>query len=181
MGTKGINQAGYAAHAGVSRKTVTEWKRHGLLVFVADGLVDVAASDAKRAGHGSKARRAVTGNRPVVTSKPKETPEEAAERIARSEPFATKADAEKVKETYLALLRKLEFDEKSAEVVKIADVAKVVSDEYSRVRSRLSSIPAEVAPRVAAMKSAEEVRDFIEAEVNEALRELSADDGRAFT
>jgi hypothetical protein len=40
-----LSQSAFAAHRGVSRKTVTLWKSRGLLVFKA-ALVDVAASDA---------------------------------------------------------------------------------------------------------------------------------------
>lgn len=41
-----VNQAEYAAMHGVSRKTVTQWKSCGWLVFQ-DGKVDVEASDAQ--------------------------------------------------------------------------------------------------------------------------------------
>lgn len=174
-----LSQAKYAALYGKTRKAASDWKRKGLLVFTSDGLVDVAASDKRRAGHGVDVTRRVT-KIDAVTAQPDETPEEAAERLtlALSEHFPTKADAEKVKETYLALLRKLEFDEKSGEVVRISVVTGHVGEEYARVRSRFMSLPAEVAPELAAMKSAEEVRDCLEREVTVILRELSIDDGR---
>lgn len=184
-----MNQAEYANHRGVSRMTATHWKRAGLLVFKVDGNIDVAATDAKLDAHGVKDKR-VKRSAPVkpvepapvttpVKEPPAETIEQEAERLAPENPFETRAGAERVKETYLALLRKLEFDEKSGEVVKIAAVAKQVGEQYARVRSRLMSIPAEVAPTIAAFKTAEEVRDYLEREITEALKELSADDGRA--
>ena len=39
--------AGFAKHRGVSKTAVTKWKKRGLLVFMPDGKVDVAASDAR--------------------------------------------------------------------------------------------------------------------------------------
>lgn len=58
-------------------------------------------------------RAANTANTDVrIEPKLDETLEQAAERLIPEllSQFATKADAEKVKETYLALLRKLEYD-----------------------------------------------------------------------
>lgn len=133
---------------------------------------------------GSRSKQTKAGDTvPIAAPMHGETIEEEAKRLTATaaSQFATKADAEKVKETYLALLRKLEFDEKSGEVVKISSVAKRVGEEYARVRSRLISIPAEVAPALAAMKTAEAVRDFLEKEITQVLMELSADDGRANT
>lgn len=178
-----MNQADYGRHRGVSRMQVSHWKKSGLLVFLGDGSVDAEASDARLAGHGVKVKRPVKPATSVKTASAEdgESPEEAAKRLTETlgANFNSKADAEKVKETYLALLRKLEFDEKSGEVVRIASVVKRVGEEYSRVRSRLMSIPADVAPTIAAMRTAEEVRDCLEREITEALMELSSDDGRA--
>jgi hypothetical protein len=106
-----------------------------------------------------------------------ETLEEAAERLTPEllSQFATKADAEKVKETYLALLRKLEYDEKSREVVKVSEVARIVGAEYAKVRSKLMEIPSSVAPLAVLMKTPEEIRALIEKEVAHALEELAYD------
>lgn len=46
------SQSEYAAHRGVSRKTVTVWKQRGLLVLNADGSVNAAKTDAFIANHG---------------------------------------------------------------------------------------------------------------------------------
>lgn len=40
-----VNQAAYAEHQKVSRKTVTLWKQKGYLVLNSAGRVNVAASD----------------------------------------------------------------------------------------------------------------------------------------
>lgn len=46
------SQAEYAAHRGVSRKTITVWKQRGLLVLNADGSVNTVKTDQFIAGHG---------------------------------------------------------------------------------------------------------------------------------
>lgn len=48
------SQSEYAAHRGVSRKTITVWKQRGLLVFNANGTVNTEKSDKLVAEHGGK-------------------------------------------------------------------------------------------------------------------------------
>ena len=112
-----------------------------------------------------------------VRAEPGETLEDAASRLASvvAPQFATKADAERFKETYIALLRKLEHDEKAGEVVKISDVARIVGGEYSKVRSRLMEIAVTVAPSAALLTTPEAIRDLISKEVSYALQELAFD------
>jgi hypothetical protein len=109
--------------------------------------------------------------------KPDETPEEAAERIVLAEGHApySLAEAERIKENFLAKLKELEFDLKSGEVVRVADVMKVVATQYAIVRNRMLSIPAEVAPRAAMLTSPQEVQAFVQAEIVEALEALALD------
>src|SRR6056297_3856336 len=47
---KGMSERAYAAHAGLSRGAVQKARRTGRLVLFADGSIDAAASDARRAG-----------------------------------------------------------------------------------------------------------------------------------
>lgn len=68
-------------------------------------------------------------------------------------------------------------DQARRELVPVADVVKVVSDEYSAVRARILALPTKVAPRVAAVTKPAEVRQIIDAAVREVLDELSYSDG----
>jgi phage terminase Nu1 subunit (DNA packaging protein) len=83
------------------------------------------------------------------------------------------AEAARIKENYLALLRRLEFEEKSKQVVATEDVGAIVSAEYAIVRNRLSGIPTDAAQRLANLCSAEEVEAFLSAEICTALHELA--------
>jgi hypothetical protein len=83
------------------------------------------------------------------------------------------AEAERIKENYLALLRRLEFEEKSSQVVATEDVGAIVSAEHANVRNRLSRIPANAAHRLALLCSAEEVEAYLNAEICAALHELA--------
>lgn len=88
-----------------------------------------------------------------------------------------KAEAERVKENYAARLKQLEYERESSRVVEIDDVVVAVASEYAIVRNRLLGIGAKVAPALTAMQLAEEIKSFIDAEVFEALNELSINAG----
>jgi hypothetical protein len=68
-----VSQAEFARLRGVSRKTVTLWKRQERLLLTSDGMVDVAASDELLA------QRAATYRGGTVKAKPAETEPAAAE------------------------------------------------------------------------------------------------------
>lgn len=171
------NQAGFAAHRGVSRKTVTGWKQRGLLVLTEDGQVDVAASDRLLLEHGISAAK-VTAPLPVTLGNEDDSDihEEAARLLsADGAELWSKADAERVKENYAARLKQLEFDRESGKVVEIDDVVVAVASEYAVVRNRLLGIGSKVAPDLTTLQSAEEIKAIIDAEVTEALNQLTVD------
>src|SRR5215210_6259050 len=97
-----------------------------------------------------------------------ETPAEAADRIVNIEgraPYSL-AEAERIKENYLALLRQLEYDRAVGAVVAIEDVAAAVVDQFAKVRNKLLNISTRIAPRAAVLRSAEEVKALIDSEVS---------------
>lgn len=163
-----VKQAEFARMHSVSRKTVTAWKARGWLVMDGD-RVKVAASNTLL----KKYRR----DEPQVERQPNETPTQAAERIALSVAPFDLNEARRVKENYLALLNQLEYDQKSGAVVAVADVAKVVSEQLARVRTRLLAIPSECAPQAHRMKTVPEVQEAIRSAVTEALEELTSAGG----
>lgn len=159
----------------VSRKTATQWKARGWLVFKGE-RVDVEASNARL----KKYRRdGVTSSAKAtkVTRKHGETTAQAAERIALSVAPFDLNEARRIKENYLALLNQLEYDQKSGAVVAVQDVAKVWSETLARVRTRLLAIPSQVAPQAHRMKTVPEVQEAIRSAVTEALEELTGAGG----
>ena len=190
QGTKGCSQLGeplsfreFARRDGCSDTLVRRGVKEGRLPSLSGKKVDSdylgTSWRTETVGQVRTANPANISANPDVRIEPEadETLEQAAERLTPEllSQFATKADAEKVKETYLALLRKLEYDEKSGEVVKVSEVAKIVGAEYAKVRSKLMEIPSAVAPLAVLMKSPEEIRALIEKEVAHALEELAYD------
>jgi hypothetical protein len=87
----------------------------------------------------------------------------------------TMFEAQRVKENFLALLRQLEYDKESGAVVSITDVQKAVAVEYGTVRSRLMSIAAEAAPKLASLRTAAEAQAYLEEVIAEVLENLTLD------
>jgi lysozyme family protein len=87
--------------------------------------------------------------------------------------LVTHAEAARIKENYIALLRQLEYDRESGKVVEIDVVMQRVAERYASVRTRMLAIPTKIAPRAAVLTSPEELRALIEEAVIEALQELS--------
>ncbi len=83
--------------------------------------------------------------------------------------------AQALEKHYKAKLARLAYEEKAGTLVKIDVVAKVVEQEYNRVRARLLAIPSKLAPEVALLDDVGLCRETIEAAINDALTELSAD------
>ncbi|MBY3434833.1 hypothetical protein [Rhizobium laguerreae] len=163
------SQAAYARYKGVSKQTVTDWKSIGLVVFDEEGVVDFVATDASLVLHGIR--------QPVDAEDDASTLEDMATRMvaADGKELWSKADAEKVKENYAARLKQLEYDKESGIVVAIDDVVVAVASEYAVVRNRLLGIGSKVAPTISVLQSPEEIKAIIDAEVVEALSQLTVD------
>ena len=146
------NQADYARHRGVSRKTVTKWRQRGLLRFSGDD-VDFEASEQALRDHGLLD----------------------ADTAGNLDGLWSKAEAERVKENYAALLKRVEYERRSAEVAEIDDVVVAVASEYALVRSRLSRIGEDLATRLAGMADASAIKALVDDEVVKALEELTVE------
>jgi hypothetical protein len=194
-----VSQAEFARRRGVSRKTVTVWKDQGKLVLDADGKVDVAATEALlgqrpetyRGGVTSQAPGALQGNAPLCpasdaaatppaqvapTSRPKQPGEGTPPIDLSPEGLAdangwTLADATRVKEIFLALKRKRDFDVATGQLVDIEEVALQVEAEYAIVRERLMTIPGKLAARLVGLDRAA-IEEALLEEISEALSEL---------
>ena len=192
-----VSQAEFARIKDVSRKTVTGWKIKGLLVLTADGLVDVSASLKRLDERPATYRGGVTTPGEDVTSPGNEVTGNSAgegndagggntpaddsgvatplldgdpEEIAAAAKWSL-ADAQRIKENYLALLRKQEFEVSSGKLVDIDEVGRQVESEYALVRERLLAIPGKLAAQLVDLTRAE-IEVALQAEVSEALREL---------
>mgnify|MGYP001069293077 FL=1 len=159
-----MNQSDFARLHGVSRKTVTMWKSRGWLIMSGDDI-DVAASNAQL----EKYRKSVNRPEKQKTSAPekkragqvlpaRETPEESdpsLEGLARDFLLENGAElsldeARRVKENYLALLTKLEFQQKDGQLIEMAAAEEVLFNAFRQQRDAWLNWPSRVAPLMAA-------------------------------
>lgn len=74
---------------------------------------------------------------------------------------------------YRAVKRQADAHRDLGNLVAVDDIADVVAAEYGEVASRLRSVPARIAVRVAAQDNPDIVRELIADEISECLRQLS--------
>lgn len=124
------SQAEYARSRGVSRGVVTEEKKAGRLVFTDDGLVDFEASDR---------RRKETASRDDVKDRhARNKGEKVAEQSAAGNSYQ---EAKALKEKYLALQAKADYEKSIGELVDRADVERDWVEVATIMRSSLERIP----------------------------------------
>jgi len=171
-----ISKSEFGRRLDVNEKQVRRWIEQGKLPDRPDGKLPASlVNDGLRKPNRRKPGRSDDSD----TIKLGETPEEAAGRIVLEEGHAPHSlpEAVRIKENYLAKLKELEYDLKSGALVRVADVQAIVAGEYSIVRNRLMSISAEIAPKLAILRTAPEVQSALEAEHAAALESLALDAG----
>ncbi len=195
-----MNQSDFAKLHSVSRKTVTAWKARGWLVLAGDDI-DVEASNAnieryrktvtrpekKAAGNtpgnkqGNKSGNNRKGNRSgnKLDADREESPAQIAARLVAEQGATMSMDAARtLKENFFALLAKLEYEEKSGQLLPYKNMIEAVGMEYSRMRTRLIAIAPEHGPRLRVLASTSNDAEFVAAlqeVVYEAMEELSLD------
>jgi hypothetical protein len=172
--SEGISIREFARRAGCDEKVVRRKVKTLHIQPLSDGTLDPAylTVDWRK---GDRLAADLAGN--IAGTADGESALDAVDRIigSKGRVMWSKAQAEQVKENYAALLRQLEYDRESALVVEIEDVALAVASEYALVRNKLQNIGSRIAPRVAVLRSAEEIKAIVDAEIAAALNELTTD------
>lgn len=184
MSAGGLTARQFAEADGCSHTLVNRAIKQGKLRTLDDGTIDPSQIGSpwrkqNRAG-GNKSGNVETVS--GVSIQDDETLSQAAERIiAATGPTMSQAEAERVKENYLALLRQLEYDTKAGAVVEVPQVAKLFGEACSKVRTKLLAIPAEQAPAVHRCQTVAEVQALLSDIITEALEELTRGHGDPFS
>ncbi|HEB4940529.1 TPA: hypothetical protein R0J09_001108 [Klebsiella quasipneumoniae] len=160
-----MNQSDFAKLHNVSRKTVTMWKSRGWLIMSGDDI-DVAASNAqlekyrKTVNRPSKhdalppAKKNIAPTPPVVNDRD-DNGLPSLENIAKDFILENGAElsldeARRVKENYLALLTKLEFQQKDSQLIEMTVAEEVLFNAFRQQRDSWLNWPSRVAPLMAA-------------------------------
>lgn len=183
---EGLSIRAYARHRGVSHTAVRKALASGRITASDDGTIDPARADEAWATSTnlSKPRNSVIG-----TSKaPRSTP--ASLRTANGavdvEPLSSPkssagpgrlassyADSRAARESYLARLAKLEFEERSGKLVAADEVRAQVFALGRRMRDAMLALPDRVAPVLVAQADSAVIHRVLTVEIHTCLSELS--------
>ena len=177
-----LTQSQFAAHRGVSRQTVTRWKKQGYLAWQ-DGKIDRDASDALLDSRGppkngsaatEETEETATATADALPDVPAQS-EASLRTLIESTDLLSEAEAKRVKENYLALQRRLEYERQAGELVRIDEAEREHAGRCQRIRSRLLALPDEAAAAIAQRIGGNtgEVREIVQENVNDVLEELA--------
>jgi hypothetical protein len=163
---KTVSLAEFSRLRGVSRKTVSVWRQKGWLVTAKDGRVEVAASVARLAQRPAVYRGGRTkGGIELAEAKLDEL-------LAETAPLSL-VEAQRVKENYLAKLRRLEFETESKTLVPADQVEQCWTTLVGVVKKHALALPNAAADELA-MKSAAECAAILTRRIRHMLAELAA-------
>jgi hypothetical protein len=195
-----VNQQDFAKIMGVTPKSVSKWKKGGKLVMQ-DAMVNVEASKARlkqyhrgggmaaslQGNQGNQGNRREGVKEPAVPMEIErfegETLDEAAERLVGEVDLNMSLDeARRIKEVYLALLNRLEYEKRSGDVIDLR-LARTVLFECARgARDAWLNWPSKYAPYIAADLGldSDKVLPVLEEHVYKQIAALGLPDGQAF-
>ena len=177
-----VKKIEFARIRGVTRQLLTAWQARGLLVLSEDGRVNVEASNALLDGRpeihkGGKCsapspesvRKAASARKParaVAVIAPPSAADDPDEKW-------TTAEAVRRKESAVARIKHLEFEQRSGRLLDAAEVESVWRNHLADARKRLLCIPSKCGMRLSHLTRAEV--EIIDREIRDALQELAGE------
>jgi len=184
---EGLSIRGYARHRGVSHTAVRKALASGRITASDDGTIDAALADEEWATSTnlSKPRNSVIGvlkapRRELVSPRPVGGPvDEAPSSLPAGSGGAGRlassyADSRAARESYLARLAKLEFEERSGKLVDADDVRAQVFALGRRMRDAMVTLPDRLAPVLVGQSDQAVIHKLLTEEILSVLSELSA-------
>lgn len=156
--TEYVKQAEFARRRGVSRATVTEYKAKGLLVMTDDGLVDVAASEARLAASLDPVRG---GDRTGAKKQPS----------ADSRLAAARAEEAELRSARL----RMELEKAAGNLVDADGVRRVGFTLARDAQEKLLAIADRLSSQLAVVSDAAKVHDMLTKELRLVCQELAKD------
>jgi len=157
----------YAKHRGVSLAAVQKAIHSGRITPNADGLIESDRADAEWAAKTRPGQRR-TRSAPPAVREPAE-----ASGAGGLDYFRARA----IRESYLARLAKIEFEEKTAKLISRDEVQVAAFTKARTVRDNLLNIPDRLAATLASESDADKVHQILTGEIRKALDELAGANG----
>lgn len=159
----GISVRAGARALGVSAPAVQKAIENGRVrtAVLADGTLHLPTLKREWVANADPTKGALGGNK-------------AGTRVNGAAGGVTLHDARVAREAFNAKLAELEYRRRVGELLDAAEVLRLIDEATRRLRDRLESIPARLAPVVAGMSGQDDCYRAIETEIHQALDELSA-------
>jgi len=173
-----VRKAEYARHRGVSRAALTAWQHKGFLVLNGK-LVDVEGSDklldARPAVFNGGVCSPLSGAVPQYRKSAKlvDCPAPQAQAPQAPQESWTTAEAIRRKESANALMRQLEYEQRTGRLLPADEVEALWRGHVTDARKRLLTVPSRCASRMAHLSRAE--IEIIDREIRDALADLAGE------
>ena len=168
MSTNNGSQADFAKKYGYSKAAVTQFKNNGRMVFDSNGKVDFDASIRKIKETADPARFDVTERH----AKARESEYNTLDRSENRDNGSYQA-ARTVREKYLALQAKLDYELSLGELVEKSVVEKILFERARQFRDGVTATSKRIAPLVIGKESLKEIESLIDAELTYMLDQFS--------
>lgn len=149
-----MNQSQYAQHSGVDRKTIGRWIKAGRFIVMDGDLIDVEASDAalkkNRDGKDPRASNAKKKKAQTVRDDSNEIEDAARNIILTEGANLSREEAARIRENYMALLAKLQYEKDSGQTIELVAAEEVLFNAFRQQRDAWLNWPSRVAPLIAA-------------------------------
>lgn len=148
----------YAKHAGVDRKTIGRWIKAGRYIVLDGDEINVEESDkalallrnSKDGRVTNAAKTQKPAPQPVIESDDGGTAAAVTAIMMATGAEMTKEEASRVKENYLALMAKLDYEKQSEQLIEMAVAETLFFEEFRAQRDSWLNWPQKVAPLMAA-------------------------------
>ena len=176
-----LTESALARELKVSRQAVHELVKRGKLQKGDDGLIDAAAARLailNGVHPGSKTAAALQSSAPAAAP-PAQPPASQHSGDSTTDPQITSYHVAKtLREATEAQIAKLKLSEMRGELIRVDAIRSALAGMIAGTRDSLLQIPARLAPVLAVESDAARVHDMIQAELHQALAQLSASPDR---
>ena len=150
----------YAKHRGISHTAVQKAIKQGRIQSTPEGKIDVDLADREWD------RNTTPASKPMPAAAPRQ---------AESATSTTYAHSRAVRESYLARLAKIEFEERSGKLISRDEVTVAAFTNSRTIRDNLLNIPDRIAALLAAENDPVQTHRILSDEIRRALSELSSE------
>lgn len=158
------SKAEFSRKYGYSKAAVTQFDKAKKLVYVAPGIIDFEASIRLINDTSDPAR---------IDVKHRHAMKRGETEISISDVHGSFQKARAIKEKYLAMMARLEFEKEEGLLIEKSYVEKVIFERGRQFRDGVITASRRIAPKIAGKESVKEIEELINAEMRQMLHDFA--------